>query len=83
MDAAAKRAGMTIEAFSRLPLFEQNRLCAVESAWLPDTEKFDQMVIGEIVEAHNQSMDWWDTLTPQKQQMLYQWKLSKPPRNKT
>lgn len=80
IDAAAKRAGMTIEGFSRLPLFEQNRLCAVEFAYLPDTLRFDLMLIGEIVEAHNQSMDWWDRLPPERQLSLYQQQLAKPPR---
>jgi hypothetical protein len=38
------------------------------------------MVVGEIVEAHNQSMDWWDTLHGEKQQALYQRQVAQPPR---
>ena len=46
---------------------------------LPGTE-FDAMVVGEIVEEQNQSMDWFYSLPAGKKQELYCKQLAKPPR---
>jgi hypothetical protein len=43
-------------------------------------DKFDVMVVGEIVEEHNQSFDWFEALPLAKQHQLYSRQLAKPPR---
>jgi hypothetical protein len=46
------------------------------------TSQFDQMVVGEIVEASNQTMDWWNQLPPARKDFLYGKQLASPPRRK-
>jgi len=45
-----------------------------------DGSVFDIMVVGEIVEEFNQSLDWFHSLAPAKQKALYDRQLAKPPR---
>ena len=47
---------------------------------LAEWKAFDAMVVGEIVEAHNQSLDWWDKQTDARKALLYAAQLMKPPR---
>jgi len=46
-------------------------------------DNFDLMVVGEIVEQKNESMAWWDTLPPSKQQSLYLLQIEQPPRRQS